>query len=57
MNDLLVLKTYESYLEAAWTWLIQNAVSLGLSGIAQIVVVGVALLVARQGAARGQLLL
>jgi small-conductance mechanosensitive channel len=57
MNDLLELKTYESNLEAAWTWIIQNAVSLGLSGIAQIVVVGLAFLAARQGAARGELLL
>jgi small-conductance mechanosensitive channel len=57
MDHLLVLKTYESYLEAVWAWLIQNAVSLGLSGIVQIVVVGICLLAARQGAAGGQLLL
>jgi small-conductance mechanosensitive channel len=57
MDDLLVLKTYESYLETTWAWLVQNAVSLGLSGMAQIVVVGLAFLAARQGAARGQSLL
>jgi small-conductance mechanosensitive channel len=57
MDELLVLKTYESYLETTWAWLVQNAVSLGLSGMAQIVVVGLAFLAARQGAARGQSLL
>jgi len=57
MDEFLVLKTYESYLETTWAWLVQNAVSLGLSGMAQIVVVGLAFLAARQGAARGQSLL
>lgn len=57
MAALFDLKTYEDYLEAARTWLVENAVSLGLSGIAQIVVVGLAFLAARQGAARVQLLL
>jgi len=57
MDHLLVLNTYESYIEAAWTWLVQNALSLGLSGIAQIVVVGLAFLAARHGAARGRWLL
>ena len=57
MDHLLVLQTYETYLETAWAWLVQNAVSLGLSGIAQVVVVGVAFLVARQGAAHTRRLL
>lgn len=57
MDELLVLKTYEDYLEAAWNWLVENAVSLGLSGIAQIVVVGLAFLAARLGAPRAQMLL
>ncbi|MGH7124374.1 MAG: hypothetical protein ACREFI_08390, partial [Stellaceae bacterium] len=57
MDDLLVLSTYEHYLETAWTWLAQNAPSLGLSGLAQIIVVGLAFLIARQGAARAQSLL
>lgn len=54
MDDLLVVSTYERYVETAWAWLVQNAVSLGLSGLAQIVVVGLAFVVAGQGAARGR---
>ncbi len=57
MDELFVLKTYEDHLAAAWNWLVENAVSLGLSGIGQIVVVGLAFLAARRGAARAQLLL
>src|SRR5689334_7621341 len=54
MDDLLVVSTYEHYGETAWAWLVQNAVSLGLSGLAQILVVGLAFLAARQGAASGR---
>src|SRR5262249_62149123 len=57
MSDLLDLKTYETYVETAWTWLAQNAVALGISGLAQLLVVGLAFLVARQGAARTRQLL
>ena len=52
MDALFDLKTYEDTLEAARNWLVENAVSLGLSGIAQIVVVGLAFMIARHGAAR-----
>src|SRR5262249_36973480 len=45
------------YVETAWTWLAQNAVALGISGLAQLLVVGLAFLVARQGAARTRQLL
>ncbi len=57
MAELFVLKTYEDYLEGARSWFVENAVSLGLSGVAQILVVGLTFLAARQGAARLQLLL
>jgi small-conductance mechanosensitive channel len=57
MAELFVLKTYEHYLEGARSWFVENAVSLGLSGVAQILVVGLTFLAARQGAARLQLLL
>jgi small-conductance mechanosensitive channel len=57
MAELFVLKTYEDYLEGARGWFVENAVSLGLSGVAQILVVGLTFLAARQGAARLQLLL
>src|SRR5205814_4280716 len=57
MPELFVLKTYEEHLEGAWNWLVANAVSLGLSGIGQIVVVGLAFLAARRGAAGAKLLL
>jgi small-conductance mechanosensitive channel len=57
MDHLLVFESYETYLETAWVWLVQNAVSLGLSGIAQIVVVGLAFLLARQGASHARSLL
>ena len=57
MDALFDLKTYEDTLEAARNWLVENAVSLGLSGIAQIVVVGIAFMIARQGAAWLQSLL
>jgi len=57
MEALFDLKTYEDTLEAARNWLVENAVSLGLSGIAQIVVVGLAFMIARHSAARLQSLL
>jgi small-conductance mechanosensitive channel len=57
MTELFVLKTYEDYLEGARGWFVENAVSLGLSGVAQILVVGLTFQAARQGAARLQLLL
>jgi small-conductance mechanosensitive channel len=56
MDQFFVLKTYEDYLAAVRSWFVENAVSLGLSGIAQILVVGLAFLAARKGAARVQLL-
>jgi small-conductance mechanosensitive channel len=57
MDDLLALKTYETDLAAVWAWLVENAVTLGVSGVAQIVVVGLAFLAARRGAARATSLL
>jgi small-conductance mechanosensitive channel len=50
MDQLFDLKTYEDYLESIRTW-------VGVSGLAQIVVVGLAFLAARLGAARVQGLL
>jgi small-conductance mechanosensitive channel len=57
MDQLFDLKTYEDYLESIRTWMVENAVTLGASGLAQIVVVGLAFLAARLAAARVQLLL
>jgi len=57
MDQLFDLKTYEDYLESVRTWAVENALSLGVSGMAQIVVVGLAFLAARLGAARVQRLL
>jgi small-conductance mechanosensitive channel len=57
MDQLFDLKTYEDYLESIRTWMVENAVTLGVSGLAQIVVVGLAFLAARLAAARVQLLL
>jgi small-conductance mechanosensitive channel len=57
MDELFDLKTYENFLESMRTWVVENAVTLGLSGLAQIVVVGLAFLAARLAAARVQLLL
>ena len=44
MDQLFDLKTYEDYLESIRTWMVENAVTLGASGLAQIVVVGLAFL-------------
>jgi hypothetical protein len=54
MDALFDLKTYEETLEAVRNWLVENAVSLGLSGIAQILVVAIAFMIARRGAAQLQ---
>ena len=57
MDQLFDLKTYENYLESIRTWVVENAVTLGASGLAQILVVGLAFLAARLGAARVQVIL
>src|SRR5919108_73983 len=57
MEQLFDLKTYEDYLESGRTWVVDNAVTLGISGVAQLVVVGLAFLAARLVAARVQGLL
>jgi small-conductance mechanosensitive channel len=57
MDQLFDLKTYEDYLESIRTWMVENAVTLGASGLAQIVVVGLAFLAARLAATHVQLLL
>jgi small-conductance mechanosensitive channel len=57
MERLFDLKTYEDYLESIRSWIVDNAVTLGVSGVAQIVVVGLAFLAARLVAARVQGLL
>ena len=57
MDQLFELKTYEDYLESVRTWVVENALSLGISGMAQIIAVGLAFVAARMGAARVQRLL
>jgi small-conductance mechanosensitive channel len=57
MEQLFDLKTYEDYLESIRSWVVDNAVTLGISGVVQIVVVGLAFLAARLVAARVQGLL
>jgi small-conductance mechanosensitive channel len=57
MDQLFDLKTYENDLESIRTWVVENAVTLGISGLAQIVVVGLAFLAARLAAVRVQVLL
>ncbi len=54
MDELLELKTYQDYFEFVRTWLVANALSLGVSGMAQILVVGLAFLAARLAAPRAQ---
>src|SRR5205085_7908525 len=48
MDDLLNLQFYLRQLDAAHRWLAQNAVSLSLETLGQIIVVGVAFMAARQ---------
>jgi len=57
MDQLFEIKTYEDYLESIQRWMVDNAVTIGVSGLLQIVVVGVAFLAARLAAARVQRLL
>jgi small-conductance mechanosensitive channel len=57
MDQFFELKTYEDYLESVRTWVVENALSLGISGMAQMIAVGLAFVAARMGAARVQRLL
>jgi small-conductance mechanosensitive channel len=52
MDSLFDLNTYTHDLESIRAWIVANALTLGVSGFAQIVVVGLAFLAARFAAAR-----